>query len=188
MKKRIVLTGGPSGGKTTALSIIKESFGAKVEIVKEAATMIYAGGYPRNDSSPRHIVHAQRIIYFATKELEALAEETSKAKLVVCDRGTLDGAVYWPKGCEDFLEKMNTTKEAEFKRYDAIVHLSPPQDPAIYQTSLVRTESLEGAMEVDRKILEVWEGHPRRYVIEKDASYLKKAELIKELVADILGE
>ena len=27
--KKIVLTGGPSGGKTTALSILKETFGKK---------------------------------------------------------------------------------------------------------------------------------------------------------------
>ena len=28
--KKIVLTGGPSGGKTTALSILKETFGNKI--------------------------------------------------------------------------------------------------------------------------------------------------------------
>ncbi len=40
MKKKIVLTGGPSGGKTTALSILKETFGNKIAFGQEAATLI----------------------------------------------------------------------------------------------------------------------------------------------------
>ena len=38
--KKIVLTGGPSGGKTTALSILKETLGKKIALVQEAATLI----------------------------------------------------------------------------------------------------------------------------------------------------
>lgn len=184
--KRVALTGGPNGGKTTALSIIKESFGSDVELVKEAATLVYGGGYPRNDNSPRHTYHVQRIIYFVTKELEALAQETSPAKLMVCDRGTMDGAIYWPYGPEDFLKEMNTTKEAEYARYDLVIHLSPPQDESAYQATSVRTENLKGAMEIDEKILKIWEGHPNRIVIDKNASYLKKAEVIKEVISNIL--
>ena len=31
--KKIAITGGPNGGKTTALSVLKETFGARIEIV-----------------------------------------------------------------------------------------------------------------------------------------------------------
>ncbi|ACC98919.1 hypothetical protein Emin_1369 [Elusimicrobium minutum Pei191] len=187
MKKTIALTGGPSGGKTTALSILKEAFGQKVELVKEAATLIYSGGYPRKDNSPRHTFHGQRIIYFVSKELEALAQETSNANVIVCDRGTLDGAVYWPYGVEDFLKEMNTTKENEFKRYDLVIHLSPPMDKSFYQETSVRTETLEKALEVDQKILDIWQGHPNRVVIERTADYFEKAKIIKNLVAQIVN-
>ena len=71
--KKIVLTGGPSGGKTTALSILKETFGKKIALVQEAATLIYSGGFPRTDNSPVHIVHAQKIIYYTVTQLEELA-------------------------------------------------------------------------------------------------------------------
>ncbi|MGB2579998.1 putative ATPase [Elusimicrobium simillimum] len=188
MKKRIVLTGGPSGGKTTALSIIKESFGHDVELVKEAATLIYSGGYPRKDGSAQHTYHGQRIIYYVSKELEELADESSQAPIVVCDRGTLDGAVYWPYGQEDFLKNMGTTKEAEFARYDMIIHLSPPMDESFYQATAVRTETLEGALQIDQKILDIWAGHPNRLVIDKHATYFDKAKIIKEVIANILQE
>lgn len=35
--------------------------------------------------------------------MESLAERSSDAQLIVCDRGTVDAAVYWPGGVEDFL-------------------------------------------------------------------------------------
>ena len=42
--KKIAITGGPNSGKTTALSVLKETFGPQVELVREAATMIFSGG------------------------------------------------------------------------------------------------------------------------------------------------
>ena len=63
MTKRIAITGGPNGGKTTALSVLKETFGSKIEVVPEAATMIFSGGFPRKDGSPEHVRTAQRIIF-----------------------------------------------------------------------------------------------------------------------------
>jgi len=184
MKRKIVLTGGPSGGKTTALSIIKENFGPRVEVVKEAATMIYYGGYPRTDGSAPHTFHAQRIIYFVSKELEELAEKISpRAELIICDRGTLDGEVYWPYGREDFFKNMGTTLEAEIKRYHMVIHLSPPKDAGFYQSNSVRTEDLKGALEVDRKIMDIWKTHPNRIIIDENATYFDKAKIIKEIIA-----
>lgn len=190
MKKRIVLTGGPSGGKTTALSIIKETFGNKVELSKEAATMIYAGGFPRNTESSVHIYHAQRIIYFASIELENLADTTAPqdARLVICDRGTVDGCVYWPHGIEQFFKDMQTTKEQEFKRYDYVIHLSPPPKSELYYSNAVRTESFEEAIELDKRIMEAWAGHPNRIIIEGKATYLEKAEQIRAVINQLLGE
>ena len=102
--KKIALTGGPNSGKTTALTVLKETFGPQVELVREAATMVFSGGFPRTDNSRAHIEAAQKIIFVATREMEALAEEYSHADLIVCDRGTVDAAVYWPAGVDDFFK------------------------------------------------------------------------------------
>jgi predicted ATPase len=186
MKKKIVLTGGPSGGKTTALSLLKETFGNQIEIVQEAATLIYSGGFPRKDNSPKHIEHAQHIIFYTVHQLEHLAEVTSEAKLIVCDRGSIDGAGYWPNGPEDFFKAMGTTLEAELARYDAVLHLSPPLKKDFYQSSNVRTETLEQAVELDQKILNLWEKHPNRLVVPGKEHYFEKAEIIKDFVESLL--
>ncbi|MCI7535557.1 AAA family ATPase [Candidatus Avelusimicrobium faecicola] len=186
MKKKIALTGGPNSGKTTALSVLKETFGPRVELVKEAATMIFSGGFPRKDGSPEHVRTAQRIIFFATRQMESLAEESSDAELIVCDRGTVDAAVYWPEGVEDFFKHMGTTLDAELARYDAVLHLSPPTNPAFYQSTHVRTESLDEAFAIDRKILKIWENHPNRLVVDGKEHFIEKAEIIKNFVEKLI--
>ena len=188
MKKKIVLTGGPSGGKTTALSILKETFGNKIALVQEAATLIYRGRFPSKDNSPLHIEHAQNIIFYTVHQLEHLAQVTSAADIIVCDRGSIDGAVYWPKGPEDFFKAMNTTLEAELARYDAVLHLSPPPEKDFYQATNVRTENLQQAFEIDDKILKIWEKHPNRLVVPREKHYFEKAEIIKNFVEKMLSE
>ena len=184
--KKIVLTGGPSGGKTTALSLLQETFGGDVAIVPEAATLIYSGGFPRKDNSPIHIEHAQNIIFFTVHQLEQLAERTSNAKVIICDRGSIDGAGYWPHGPEDFFKAMNTTLDAELARYDAVLHLSPPPRKDFYESTHVRTESLEQAFEIDEKIKKIWEKHPNRTIIGGKEHFFEKAELIKNFVEAML--
>lgn len=186
--KKIVLTGGPASGKTTALSILKEEYGTDIELAKEAATLVYSGGFPRDDQSKRHTYHAQRIIYNTTKELEALAEEINPtAKIVLCDRGTLDGAVYWPYGQEDFFKAFNTTVGAEYERYYAVIHMSPPKEAKFYQNTSVRTESLERALQVDEDILKLWQGHPRHIVIPESNDYVKKALIVRKTIRKIIN-
>ena len=90
--KKIALTGGPNSGKTTALTILKETFGPQVELVREAATMVFSGGFPRQDNSRAHIEAAQKIIFVATREMEELAQELKKiekSKIVVGDGAKL---------------------------------------------------------------------------------------------------
>lgn len=184
--KKIALTGGPNSGKTTALSVLKETFGPHVELVREAATMVFSGGFPRKDNSVPHIEAAQKIIFFATREMEALAEEYSRAELIVCDRGTVDAAVYWPHGVEDFFKQMGTSLEAEVARYDAVLHLSPPTNPAFYQSTNVRTENLQQAFEIDEKILKIWNSHPNRLIVTGKEHFFEKAEIIKDFVEKLL--
>ena len=184
--KKIALTGGPNSGKTTALTVLKETFGPQVELVREAATLIFSGGFPRQDNSVSHIEAAQKIIFVTTREMEALAEEYSKAQLIVCDRGTVDAAVYWPGGVEDFFKTMGTTLEAEMARYDAVLHLSPPTNPAFYQSTHVRTESLDQAFEIDRKILDIWQKHPNRLIVEGKEHFFEKAQIIKDFVEKLI--
>ena len=52
MTKRIAITGGPNGGKNTALSVLEENFGSKIEGVPGAGPQVFNGGVPRKEGSP----------------------------------------------------------------------------------------------------------------------------------------
>ena len=107
---RIVLTGGPGGGKTTAADLFRREIGEKVVIVPEAATLLFSGGFPRTDE-PTAIHAAQRAIFHVQRNLEDVQSALYPERILLCDRGTVDGAAYWPGGAEEFFGTLGTTLE-----------------------------------------------------------------------------
>ena len=186
MPTKIVITGGPSGGKTTLLETLKRDFSSRITIVPEAATIVYRGGFPRS-IDPLNRRHAQRAICFIQRELEDLAMNEDSSKIIICDRGSLDSIAYWPANAEDFLGSLNTTMEAELKRYDWVVHLDTAEGLAFDTLNPIRTESLEEAMELNRKTKLAWEKHPQRIIIPHETEFLKKIAQAKIVIEKILA-
>ena len=108
--RRIVLTGGPGGGKTTACDILRRELGKHVAFVPEAATMLFMGGFPRYEN-PHCVEYQQRAIYAVQVNLEQTQRMQYPGRILLCDRGTLDGAAYWEGGMQDWCERMGTTEE-----------------------------------------------------------------------------
>ncbi len=48
----VVLTGGPGAGKTAVLEIVKRNFCEHVQILPEAAGIVFGGGFPRKVTLP----------------------------------------------------------------------------------------------------------------------------------------
>ena len=178
--KRIVLTGGPGAGKTATLEMIKQAFCRHVRVLPEAAGIVFGGGFPRtSEGSGRQA--SQRAIYYVQRELEnvALAENVA---IILCDRGTVDSHAYWP-GPGEFWDSVATSRWDEFARYDAVIHLRTPSQAGGYNHSnVLRTESAVEAMAIDERILQAWEGHPRRFIIEPHTDFLDKAQHVVELI------
>jgi predicted ATPase len=172
-RRRVVLTGGPGAGKTAVLELIRASFCVHVKILPEAAGVIFGGGFPRA-ADGEALRAAQRAIFYVQRELEAAADGDNPA-IVLCDRGTVDGAAYWP-GPDDLWSAVGTTLHDQLGRYDAIIHLrTPALDFGYNRQNPLRTESAAQAAAIDARIAHVWEGHPRRFVIEPSAAFLDKA-------------
>src|SRR5689334_202851 len=93
----IVLTGGPGAGKTAVMEAARQIFGQHISILPEAASIIYAGGFPRI-ASPQGIRAAQRAICRVQEELERFSLDLGHPSVALCDRGIVDGAAYWPAG------------------------------------------------------------------------------------------
>ncbi len=175
IKKRIVLTGGPGGGKTTALDLIRREFSGKIATVPEAATMIFSGGIGR--STNEHVLKTQQTAIFnLQKHLEDIQRATFKNSIILCDRGSLDGLAYWPGNDNDFFESMNTTIEDELARYDAVIFFetAAKSGESIKSNNPIRNESEKAAIELDDKLQTIWSQHPNFNLIHSSESFINK--------------
>jgi predicted ATPase len=172
--KRIVLTGGPGAGKTAVLEMLAHAVCPHVVISREAAGILFGGGFPRSkDAAMRR--SAQRAIYHVQVVLEAMLAD-SNAAAILFDRGIVDGAAYWP-GPGDFWREVGADRAQALARYDAVVHMRSPDGPNGYDhRNPLRTETADEARAIDERIMEAWEGHPRRFVIDATPNFLAKAE------------
>lgn len=185
--KRIVLTGGPGAGKTALLELIRQSFCAHVKVLPESASVIFGGGFPREDDDSCRRA-AQRAIFHVQRELESTGD-SHNAAIVLCDRGTVDGLAYWPGATDEFWTSVGTTIDAELGRYDAVIHLrTPALEQGYNHQNPLRTESAGMAAEVDVRIASAWATHPRRFIVESSADFLDKAARALEILSRELPE
>lgn len=59
--------------------------------------MLYAGGFPRSDLDEARRAN-QRAIFQVQLSLEESLAAIYPGRILLCDRGNIDGAVYWPDG------------------------------------------------------------------------------------------
>ena len=178
--KRIVLTGGPGAGKTAVLELMRRTLCSHVRIVPEAAGVVFGGGFPRDGGLAARTA-AQRAIFYVQRELEAAALSGDVA-ILLCDRGTVDGAAYWP-GPGELWDGVDTTLADQLARYDAVVHLRTPSADGGYNwRNPLRVEDPAEAAAIDDRIARAWAGHPRRHEVDAATDFLAKAARAIELV------
>lgn len=177
-KTRLVaVTGGPGAGKTAVLEMALRSFCDHVGLIPEAASVLFGGGFPRHDGAVA-LRHIQRAIFGVQREMEGMTVALGNAAVSLCDRGTLDGAAYWPDSVESFWTEMQTTREVQLNRYHAVLHLrTPTVDQGYNHQNTLRVETSSEAQLIDQRILEAWDGHPNRLMIASTDDFIEKAAL-----------
>lgn len=189
IKKRIVLTGGPGGGKTTALDLIRREFNGKIASVPESATMIFSGGIERSSST--NVLRAQQTAIFnLQKHLEDIQRATHPECLVLCDRGTLDGLAYWPGSEDDFFMQMNSSMEEEFARYDAVIFFetAAKSGESIRSNNPIRNESEQAAIALDKKLQNIWSQHPNFNLVGSSESFIRKVMFGIMTIENVIGQ
>lgn len=196
--KRIVLTGGPCAGKTTALVKIMEHFsslGYKVFIIPELPTIFLQAGMDYLTDNRAFFYEGEKATLEMQMALEdrfqRMAETIAQPVLVVCDRGTLDISAYMkPELWEEITSSVGTNTESLRSRYDAVLHLVSAADGAeqfyTTETNKERTEGLELARELDKKVIHAWSGHPRLRVINNHEKFETKLERVLQEISDVL--
>lgn len=173
--KKIALTGGPGGGKSTAAELFKLEYKDFISLVPEVATLLFRGGYPRVDS-PLVVENIQKSIFHVQNNIEDTYSTLFPHHILLCDRGTVDGGAYWPRGHEDFFASNGTTLQKELERYDAVIFFETAAAGglAIDLGNPVRNEDQRKAIEIDLKLKNLWSQHPNFVYIKNEPSFLKK--------------
>lgn len=172
---RIALTGGPGGGKTTSADLFRREIGDSVVIVPEAATILFQGGFPRS-LQPSALRHTQSAIYHVQRHLEDEYATLYPGRVLMCDRGTIDGAAYWPGPEEEYFAALQTTRAVELARYDAVIFF---ETAAVGGSSIeggnpIRNETLQQAVALDAKLRALWSHHPAFSLVPHHASFFQK--------------
>lgn len=187
MAKKLVITGGPSGGKTTLIEVLKKEFGNKIKIAPEAASILYKGGFPRIKNYAGYF-HAQLAIVSTLRHIEDLLVECHPDSLIICDRGSLDSLAYWPDASEHFFSNIQSTRQVELLRYDWVLHLDTATEVDYDTTNPIRPESFHEALMLNEKVRSSWEGHPRRQIITAENDFFGKMKKSTDIVAQILAD
>lgn len=182
---RIVLTGGPCAGKTTLSQMIERAFHNSVVSVPEAASILFSGGFPRFKALEARRA-TQRAIYSVQKSLETSYGAQFSDRVLVFDRGTVDGAAYWPEGTEAFFQDQGTTLETELARYTGVIYLeSAGREDYVQHKSKNpnRIETWEEAKQLDQETRKLWERHPSFTLVRNSRSFERKVLEVLAAVA-----
>lgn len=186
---RIVLTGGPGGGKTTAADLFRREIGDEVVVVPESATTLFAGGFPRvPDADARRSV--QRAIFEVQRSLEDIQAALFPDRVLLCDRGTVDGGAYWPDGPDGFFEAMGTTQAAELARYDVVLFFESAgvAGVEIEGGNRYRIESNDEALDLDDRLRALWSPHPELHLVPHNPSFLRKITIGLSILESVVAE
>jgi predicted ATPase len=185
--KRIVLTGGPGAGKTVISRQIAEQNPGEFVLVPEAATQVYDAlqtRWDRLDLEWRRDV--QRRIFQLQIEQEQRHERAVSDRVLLLDRGTVDGAAYWPDGPEEYWRDLGTTLDEQLGRYDAVIWMESCAALGLYdgdQSNACRFEDADAAVESGKVLLRLWGGHRNLRHVGAFSSIEEKVRAVAETLA-----
>lgn len=197
--KKIVLTGGPCAGKTTALVKVIEHFsslGYKVFTIPEIPTLFSQSGMDYLTRNHNFFYEGEKATLATQLDLEdrfmTMAQQLNQPTIIICDRGAMDISAYMkPQMWDDITAQVGTNTQQLKERYDAVLHLVSAADGAeAYYTTAnnsERKEGLELARELDKKVINAWTGHPHLRVINNHEDFEKKILRVLKEISSVLG-
>eukprot|EP00928_Gymnodinium_smaydae_P058439 TRINITY_DN41649_c0_g1_i1.p1 TRINITY_DN41649_c0_g1~~TRINITY_DN41649_c0_g1_i1.p1 ORF type:complete len:310 (+),score=41.96 TRINITY_DN41649_c0_g1_i1:29-958(+) len=198
---RIVLTGGPCGGKTTCVARLAQHLSSscelKVMVVPELVTLFCTHGASFGDLiTDEKVVEFQQLLIREQIHMEdtllSLGRLSGKPVVLLLDRGALDGAAYvsdsqWRRVLSRSGVDVN---ELVHSRYDAVIHLVTAalgaEESYALENNEVRFESLEGARMADQRTVDAWSACSGVHRIDNSTDFDGKFERVKEIVESLL--
>lgn len=176
---KIVLTGGPCGGKIEFLQFITHELRKKfspVNFVNETANNLLALGYMPSDNIS--VFDFQNLL-FKIQFLKEYKQE-GKSKIVICDRGLLDGKVYIDEISFQKLLAFNYIKEKEIlSTYDIALYFRSiaHEYPNIFTAKRIY-ESPETGVIRDEMCLDIWKNKILPIDYDNNSGFENKKKII----------
>eukprot|EP00294_Goniomonas_avonlea_P005321 CAMPEP_0114544702 /NCGR_PEP_ID=MMETSP0114-20121206/3014_1 /TAXON_ID=31324 /ORGANISM="Goniomonas sp, Strain m" /LENGTH=811 /DNA_ID=CAMNT_0001729093 /DNA_START=57 /DNA_END=2492 /DNA_ORIENTATION=+ len=210
---KICFTGGPAGGKTSALRHVGRmlsAYGFEVLMVPEAPGIVLGGGasLPLSSNTDRDgsggdpavinrdLVRWQvallQVILTLEDSFATMGQTNSMPTVLLCDRGTMDVKAHLPEAAWEQL--LTTTGHDEVtlrdKRYDAVVHLESTA-VSLHRAYSVgnnaqRTTDLGWGRRLDQRLEEAWGVHPSWHKIGSYPRFDEKMQAVEEAVLSVV--
>lgn len=193
MINRIVLTGGPSSGKTSVLEKIEQVYnsqGIKVIVIDETATYLINHGIRPFGDGKVDMVDFQELVMRMQLAKEEIFDRAAKMLpnediLIIYDRGTIDNRAYInEEEFENVMTRLNHVKDLSelFNKYDLVINLVGRKDFYTTANNKARSEDVDTAIKLGEKTLKVWLGHPKlKIVLPKENMEDKIKEVLNEI-------
>ncbi len=183
---KIVLTGAPGSGKSTIAFELARRYPQLFVVVPEAATQYYTAlGFRWDQLQIEQQREAQRGIYRLQVEQEQRIAALHPEKTLLMDRGTIDGAAYWPDGPKEYWRDLGTTESQEIARYAMVIVLESSAAIGLYDgdvSNLVRFEDAAGALENAKLLAALWSAHPNVRLVSAHRDLEQKIAIVEKLV------
>lgn len=178
---RIVLTGGPCSGKSSALEYLKKHLeGTPVYCAPEAATLLNHTGVKFDPQGTYEQHHAFQLaicrMQLALEDnLTEVASSRHSNAVVLCDRGIIDNKGYMSDQLwKDVMDGLTLTEASLLQSYAGVIHMDTAAKGALefYKSgdtvddsgnAVSRRESPEEAAALDDQMWAVWQGHPHHH-------------------------
>ena len=207
---RVVLTGGPCGGKSSAAKKLAEALADEYEVffAPEVPTILINGGCLKQlmaafeeSSKGNHAAITEfetQLLKLQLQQEESfnrIAASTNKKCVVFYDRGVMDIPAYLPGGREgdqwkSILAANGWSERQMLDRYDLVIHLVTAAHGAekFYTTdnNAARTETAEQARALDDKMAKCWEGSHFK-LIDNSSDFKTKLQRCVDVVVGEAG-
>lgn len=190
---KIVITGGPCAGKTTAMEHIRTHFekkGYAVIFVPETATELILGGIaPWTCRTSLEYQLCQAKLQISKEEIfmQGINSLKEEKVLMVCDRGLMDNKAYMSdEDFDELLKILNMTEMDMLDAYEAVFHLETVAkdnaDSYTLDNNGARTETVDEAIELDGRLINAWSNHPKLFVINSYEEIEHKLDYLVEQI------
>lgn len=199
MVKKIVLTGGPSSGKTSVLEKIEQIYSAqgyRVILVEETATYLINKGIKPFGEGKIDLVDFQELVMkfqLAKEEVidRAIEMMNDDKIIIVYDRGAIDNRAYVnEEEFKEVLARLNNvvTIKDLMDKYDLVINLVGCKEFYTTDNNAARSEDSDSALKLGDVTLKSWLGHKNIRIVYPKETLSEKIQEVLNIINGVLSE